>query len=95
MNSYNSVNGVAENLPQSYLNQRQQVVDFNSFISDTLEIQTGLPQSSVLGFVFLVYINNLLSCRPTDLFNMIMYADHTTLFFDITEAPADMYLIEF
>ena len=63
------VNGVAKNLLQSYLAQRQQVVDFNGFISDTLEIKTGMPQGSVLGpFLFSVYINDLPSC--TDLFNM-------------------------
>ena len=32
----NGVNGVAQNLLYSYLSQRQQVVDFNGFISDTL-----------------------------------------------------------
>ena len=77
--SYYGVNGVAKKLLQSYLAQRQQVVDFNGFISDTLEINTGVPQGSVLGpFLFSVYIDDLPSC--TDLFNMIMYADDTTLY---------------
>ena len=75
---YYGVSGVAKNLLQSYLTQRQQVVDFNGFISDTLENKTGVRQGSVLGPFFSVYINDLPSC--TDLFNMIMYADDTTLF---------------
>ena len=86
--SYYGVNGVAKNLLQSYLAQRQQVVGFNGFNSDTLKIKTGVPQGSVLGpFLFSWYINDLPSC--TDLFNMIMYADDSTLFCDITGTPAD------
>ena len=81
--SYYGVNGVAKNLLQSYLVQRQQVVDFNCFISDTLEIKTGVPQGSFLvrPFLFSVYISDLPSC--TDL--LIMYADDTTLFVTLLE----------
>ena len=51
--NYYGVNGVTKNLLQSYMAQRQQVVDFNGLISDTLEIKTGVPQGSVLGpFLF-------------------------------------------
>ena len=51
--SYYGVNGVAENLLQSYLSHRHQVVDFNGSTSDTLEIKTGVSQGSVLGpFLF-------------------------------------------
>ena len=56
-----------------------------------MEIQTGVPQGSILGLFFSVYINDLPSC--TDLFNMIMYADDTTLFCDITRTPADEHLL--
>ena len=72
--------------------QRQQVVDFNGLISDTLKIKTGLPQGSVLGpFLFSVYINDLPLC--TGLFNMIMYANDTTLFCDIAGTPADEHFL--
>ena len=54
------------------------VVDFNCFTSDTLEIKTGVSQGSVLGlFLFSVYINDLPSF--TDIFNMVMNADDTTV----------------
>ena len=90
--SYYGVNGVAKNLLQSYLSHRHQVVDFNGSTSDTLEIKTVVPQISVLGpFLFSVYINNLPSC--TDIFNMIMHADDTTLFCDINGNPADKHVL--
>ena len=80
--SFYGVNGVAQKLLKSYLTQRQQIVEYNGFQSDSLEIKTGIPQGSVFGrFLFLVYINDLPLC--TDMFNMIMYADDTTLFCDI------------
>ena len=90
--SHYGVNGVAKKLLQSYLSNRHQVVDFNGSTSDTLEIKTGVPQGSVLGpFLFSVYINDLPTC--TDIFNMIMYADDTTLFCDINGNPADEHLL--
>ena len=76
--SYYDINGVAKNLLQSYLSNSHQVVDFNGSTSDTLEIITGVSQGSVLGpFLFSVYINDLPTY--TDIFNMIMYEDDTTI----------------
>ena len=91
--SHYGVNGVAKKkLLQSYLSNRHQEVDFNGSTSDILEIKTGVPQGSVLGlFLFSVYINDLPTC--TDIFNMIMYADDTTLFRDINGNPADEHLL--
>ena len=84
--SFYGVNGVAKKLLKSYLTQRQQIVEYNGSQSDSLEIKTGIPQGSVLGpFLFSVYINDLPLC--TDMFNMIMYADDTTLFCDINSIP--------
>ena len=90
--NYYGVDGVAKNLLQSYLSHRHQVIDFNGSTSDTLEIKTGVPQGSVLGpFFFSVYINDLPSC--TDIFNMIMYADDTTLFCDINGNPSAEHVL--
>ena len=80
--SYYGVNGVAYNLLRSYLTQRQQIVEFDGFLSKSLEIKTGVPQGSVLGpFLFSIYSNDL--PVSTNLLKMIMYADDTTLFCDI------------
>ena len=69
-------------LLQSYLTQKQQIIECNGFQSDSLEIKSGISQGSVLGpFLFSVYINDLPLC--TDIFNMIIYADDTTPFCDI------------
>ena len=80
--SYYGVNVVAFDLLRSYLTQRQQIVEFDGFLSKSLKIKTGVPQGSVLGlFLFSIYINDL--PVSTNLFKMIMYADDTTLFCDI------------
>ena len=51
------VNGVVKKLLQSYLTQRQQIVEWNGFQLDSLEIKTGIPQGSLLGlYLFSVYI---------------------------------------
>ena len=48
--SYNGVNAVAKNLLASYLSHRNEVVDFNGSISDTLKNKTRVPQGSVSAF---------------------------------------------
>ena len=72
--SYYGVNGVAYDLLRSYLTQRQQIVEFDGFLSKSLETKTGVPQGSVLGpFLFSIYINDL--PVSTNLFKIIMYAE--------------------
>ena len=50
----------------------------DGFISDLLNITTGVPQSSILGPpLFIIYVNDMHSI--SDKFNCIAYADDTTL----------------
>ena len=62
----------------SYLRNRYQYVDFNSCISNKLQIRTGVPQGSILGpLLFILYMNDLNTA--SDKFDPVLYADDTTL----------------
>ena len=81
---YYGITGTSVNLLQSYLSERYQYVEYNGHRSNTLPISTGVPQGSVLGpLLFLIYINDL--PMVTDVFNMLMYADDTTLYCNINQ----------
>ena len=51
---------------------------------DLQEIPTGIPQGSILGPLFFsIYINNLIN--SSNIFNYLMYADDTTLYFNLED----------
>ena len=81
---YYGVQGCANRLIYSYLSERWQFVDFSRHKSSYLHIKTDVPQGSVLRpLLFLIYINDLpLVCN---LFDMLMYADDTTLYCNINQ----------
>ena len=62
-----------------YITNRQQYVDYNGYRSTHNTITTGVPQGSILGpLLFLIYINDL--PLVSEVFEMLMYADDTTLY---------------
>ena len=75
---YYGVTGVANLLFENSLFNRQ-YVECNGATSQKLKISMGVPQSSILGpWLFLIYINDLPSV--SNVFQMLMYADDTTLY---------------
>ena len=59
--------------------QTQQIVKYNSTLSDRGNIKCGVPQWSILGpLLFLLYINDIHS--SSDLLSFILFADDTNIF---------------
>jgi len=76
--NYYGVKNTASNLLSSYLTNREQYVDFDGTESSILKISTGVPQGSILGpLLFIIYMNDI--AQLTNVFEMIMYADDTSL----------------
>ncbi len=74
----NGVTGKLLKFFESYLHNRKQRVSLNGFHSDYAEIESGVPQGSVLGpLLFLVYINDLENNLKS---NVKFFADDTMLY---------------
>ena len=79
---HHGIRGNPLKLISSYLENRQQFVEFRNTKSKILQISTGVPQGSIFGpLLFLIYINDFPSA--SSYFNFIMYADDTILYSNI------------
>lgn len=76
------IRGLPLKLVESYLSNRKQRVKINDLISDSADIDYGVPQGSVLApTLFLLYINDL--CQlPIPNCKLYCYADDTALIFN-------------
>ena len=82
--SYYGITGCENKLFVSYLSNRYQYVEYNNAQSVTKLITTGVPQGSILGpLLFLIYINDL--PKVSAFFDMMMYADDTTIYCNINK----------
>ena len=82
------ITGKANALFKSYLTECDQFVFFNKTKSYLISIYTVISQGSVLGpLLCSIYINDL--PKSSSLFNVLMYGDDTTLYWDINQIPID------
>ena len=73
------VRGLAYNVISSYLSNRKQCMYVNGTYSKYLNINTGVPQGSVLGpLLFLIYVNDLHVAVPD--VSTRLFADDTNVF---------------
>ena len=77
LHSY-GIRDIALNWFRRYLTKRTQYVDCNGVSSSIREIETGVPQGSILGpLLLIIYMNDIHTV--SDNLNFILYADDTTL----------------
>ena len=72
------IRDIALNWLRNYLTKRTQYVDCNGVSSSIREIETGVPQGSILSpLLFIIYMNDIHAV--SDNLNFILDADDTTL----------------
>ena len=64
----------------SYLQSRLQRVVVNGITSNSLPVLSGVPQGSVLGLLFLVYINDVSQLEFSLSAQLVLYADDMLLY---------------
>ena len=80
--------GTELRLLTDYLTNRKQYVVFNNHCSDVTDIVNDVPQGSILGpLLFSIHINDLI--RTSNKCKFIMYADDTTIYFNLEDFAPD------
>ena len=87
------VHGKSLALIKNYLTNRSQYVQFENQESCIVEIKTGIPQGSILGPLFFsILINDLVN--SSKMLSFLMYADDTTIYFNLEDFPVHNRHIE-
>ena len=77
LNHY-GIRGIANNLLQNYLTNRQQYVQLENSKSSLKPIKCGVPQGSILGpLLYLIYVNDIENSCDS---NILSFADDTTIY---------------
>ena len=72
------------NIYLKYNLDRKQYVVYNNCNSNLVDVATGVPQGSILDpLLFGIFINDLI--HVTDKLKFIMYADDTTIYFNLKD----------
>ena len=72
---------------KSYLTGRKQMTRVDGHVSTLGTVKMGVPQGSILGpFLFIVYINDLISVINKNRANILLYADETIIYSAASEA---------
>ena len=73
------IRGLSSDWIKSYLSNRKQYVNYKNSSSDTLNVNIGIPQGSILGpFLFILYINDL--HNVSDKLTLLQFADDSSFF---------------
>ena len=81
---YYGFRGIVLNWFTSSLENRKQFVKYQSCDSEYKNIKCGVPQGSILGpLLFILYVNDI--TNTTSLFEIILFADDTTLLYSHPE----------
>ena len=89
---YYGFRGIVLDWFKSYLKNRKQFVRYQACDSEYKNIKCGVPQGSVLGpLLFILYVNYITSA--TSLFEIILFADDTTLLYSHPDIATKINLI--
>ena len=78
--NYYGFRGIVNQWFSSYLTNRTQTTEVNSYISDKEAVTCGVPQGSVLGpLLFLLYVNDIQHCSTK--LNFFLFADDTNVLY--------------
>ena len=79
--SHYGIRGICNQWFSSYLRGRKQFVSVNNTCSEIKEIETGVPQGSVLGpLLFLLYVNDISRAIREEGVVAMLFADDTNIF---------------